>query len=464
MLYFKLESVRAFIRTYALDWVFLWFSIGNILMDLTFRSYISHAVCLDVFQNSAVCNSVVHHATLEQNVQITSAQYLIYYKIVTYAPSVIFGLYCGIISDKYSRKIPLLLPSFGDTLACVIYIATTTLDIEKAKYLIVGAATNGLFGGTCVMGSAIYGYVSDITEPSKRTTRFGILVSVQFIGQVFGSLLSGLLQEWFSVSVNYLVSSAIQTIVFLSVVILLKETTSGISNIKSSSQPGMSGILSILDSGKILVKKRESNSRCVLILVFISLLLDVEYLLTERDITLLFVQSKPLSWPSSWYGYLFCVDNAVTWFGLLTLLPLLSGKLGFSDEAVIITGLSLRIVRLVLFGFCTQSWMVYTLTILGSFGQISTAAMRSKMIKIVNPDEVGQISSFVSVFGTLFKLCISSVYVRMYSATFLVHQSIVYIIRAAVYIFIVCLYVSAFLKESKDETEDSKQCNDIGSE
>lgn len=441
-------SVKTFLSTHVIDFVCFSFYFGIILFDLTCRSFIPLAICLDIYRSDEICKDANGNGTIEKSIQTTSAMYLIYYKILLFFPNFLLGIYCGVLGDRYSRIIPLLFPCVGGVLGSVPYLASTTFFGEKIKYLLIGSAIQGMFGGTCVMVPALFGYASDTTTQSNRTTRFGTLESMQFLGQVIGSLMSGILQEFFPVSVNYLVSSVMHTIVFLTVIFLLKETVT-FSTTSSSSTTCMQRIMMIFDSMKILYKKRENCDRFVLLLLFISLILDNEFLLTERDITMLFVQSSPLNWRASWYGYLFCVDNASTWIGLVTVLPFLSGKLGLSDDVIIIIGLSLRTIRLSLFGFCTRTWMVYTFTIIGSFGQISTAAIRSRISKLVQPDEVGQVFSVTSVIGTVFRLSVSAIYLQLYTLTFSIHQSIIYLIRAGIYFIILFIYL-VFLTKSKN--------------
>ena len=91
----------------------------------------------------------------------------------------------GALSDRYGRKIILLISLLGSVIGYVLFGIGGALWV-----LFLGRIIDGLTAGNI---STLFAYISDSTEPSERTKWFGYLGSVMGMGKIGGPALGGLL-------------------------------------------------------------------------------------------------------------------------------------------------------------------------------------------------------------------------------------------------------------------------------
>ena len=202
----------------------------------------------------------------------------------------------------------------------------------------------------------------------------------------------------------------------------------------------LSGLIQTL---YILFKPRKDNSRAVLIILFLCTnLYQIGYACNE-DITVLFVERRPLSWPESWNGYLFAVENASLGACQLFVLPLLSNAWKCSDEAILIMSIVSNVVRSVWTAFCTQTWMVVSSVVVGGMAGIVMSAVRSGVSKHVQDNEVGKMFSLVYSFEVLSRLLGSLLFANLYRATAHVFPGFSFLVQA--FLCVVMFFMALWL-------------------
>eukprot|EP00112_Aurelia_sp_Birch-Aquarium-sp1_P026642 Seg96.6 transcript_id=Seg96.6/GoldUCD/mRNA.D3Y31 product="Proton-coupled folate transporter" protein_id=Seg96.6/GoldUCD/D3Y31 len=105
-------------------------------------------------------------------------------------PSIFMALLLGAWSDKVGRKIIMILPIIGG-LVDTIFILITMYTNLPVYLLFVGSFVNGFCGFFTTMILAVFSYVADITEESRRALRLGILEAIAFISGMISHLTSG---------------------------------------------------------------------------------------------------------------------------------------------------------------------------------------------------------------------------------------------------------------------------------
>nr|KAG5686102.1 hypothetical protein BaRGS_021354 [Batillaria attramentaria] len=144
----------------------------------------------------------------------------------------------------------------------------------------------------------LIGHVSDTSDMEQRTRRLGRILASSFLGMFVGSLLAGLLQDLSSLLITLCVVSACHALCVITVLVVVTETVSEFADeerviLRVSGTPVMT-----------VVKTREGNKRAVIVIAILGLTLNTCLKVGDQDVTVLFVQQPPLSWPQSWYGYL----------------------------------------------------------------------------------------------------------------------------------------------------------------
>ena len=126
--------------------------------------------------------------------------------------SLISGPILGDLSDRYGRRIVLLLSQIGSCIGFIILALSNTLWVVFLSRII-----DGVTAGNLTVAQA---YISDVTEPQHRTRAMGLIGASFGLGFILGPAISGLLVHfghaapiWASAALSFL--SIIGTAVFL---------------------------------------------------------------------------------------------------------------------------------------------------------------------------------------------------------------------------------------------------------
>jgi DHA1 family tetracycline resistance protein-like MFS transporter len=121
----------------------------------------------------------------------------------------------GALSDRYGRKIILIISLIGSVIGYVMFGIGGALWI-----LFLGRIIDGLTAGNI---STLFAYISDTTEPKERTKWFGYIGSVMGIGKIGGPALGGLLGS-INLTLPFFVTAALLFLSGLAVFFLLPES------------------------------------------------------------------------------------------------------------------------------------------------------------------------------------------------------------------------------------------------
>ncbi len=121
----------------------------------------------------------------------------------------------GALSDRYGRKIILLISLLGSVIGYVLFGIGGALWI-----LFIGRIIDGLTAGNI---STLFAYVSDSTEPKDRSKWFGYIGSAMGIGKLGGPALGGLLGS-IDIALPFYVTAALIFLSGLAVYFLLPES------------------------------------------------------------------------------------------------------------------------------------------------------------------------------------------------------------------------------------------------
>ncbi|XP_052802900.1 proton-coupled folate transporter-like [Mya arenaria] len=426
--------------------VFFLYKSGESMLDATTRPYIVSIVCHQNFPaNDTVCRNLHHYPEVEDSIQGEAGTYLIYYRILVNVPAIFLGLFCGAWSDKYGRKIPMILPSIGSVLSVLFYMLSLASVDSAISFVMIGAFTQGALGKSSLITMAVNSYASDITDKEDRTRKLGKLLAMNFFGLFVGALMAGLFQDMSNLPAAFCTVVFIHAFVVLITLIAMPETVPFLVErddgmvVKENKSKCFGIYENIKDSVCVLSKERVNKGRKVILILFLISLLNQTCKVGETDITLLFVTRSPLSWPKSWYGYLLSMDYAVMGVCLIIVLPILSNVIKLPDGGIVIIGLCCKIVRLFWAGFIRESWMVYVSVVIGAFAGMITSSIRSLISKAVEENEMGKVFSLLAVAETASKLLGTLIFVSMYGATAYFFPGFTYLVEAIVYVGMVII-------------------------
>ncbi|KAH3891834.1 proton-coupled folate transporter-like [Dreissena polymorpha] len=443
------------------DVVFFLYKSGESMLDASTRPYIVKVVCHKNFQaNDSLCKNLDMFPEVEDKVQAEAGTYLIYYRILVNFPAIFLGLFCGAWSDKYGRKIPMILPSLGSVFSVLFYMMSLSSIDNAIVFVLLGAFIQGSFGKSSLITMAVNSYASDITDKDDRTRKLGKLLAMNFFGLFVGALLSGLFQDLSDLPASFCTIIFIHASVVLISIIAIPETVQLLPerddglDIRANRTRCCSMFSNMKESVCVITKNRLHNSRKVILVLFLIALMNQTCKVGETDITLLFVTRSPLNWPKSWYGYLMSIDYAVMGICLIVVLPILSNVLRLPDAAIVIIGLVCKIIRLFWAGFIQESWMVYVSVVIGSFAGMITSSIRSVISKAVDENEQGKVFSLLACAETASKLLGTLIFVSMYGATAYFFPGFTFIIEAILYIVMTVIVLLIYRDMKKVGTLD----------
>ena len=440
--------------------IFFLYNVGDAMLDAVLRPNIPQIVCFNMFPDRlAMCRNLESTPNLA-DVQKQATNYIIYHKVLTNVPALILGLFCGAWSDKYGRILPMVLPSIGTTFAVLLYMAANTYPHSSVTFFLSGSFIHGCFGKNSMISMAVHSYVVDITTLNERTNKLGLLKSMQFLGMFLGYLIAGLLLDNTDVLTTYCTASALNAFVVISALTIVKETVNAnkgtdIFACRSLFQPEHFN-----ESFMVLIKKREFNLRrniCVLLFV---LLLYQTCRTGMTDVTLLYTELPPLSWPTSWFGYLSAADNAAMGIVLLIILPIMSNVINLSDSLISIIGLACASIRCIVLTWSKHNWMVWMAVGIGSLGALINSPARSLLSKLVHEDEVGKLFSVLGSGETIAKF-MALIFTALYGTTLDIFPGMSFLIASALYTIMSFLILFIHMS-TKDYLEREDTENGIG--
>ncbi|OAA64294.1 major facilitator superfamily MFS-1 [Niveomyces insectorum RCEF 264] len=134
----------------------------------------------------------------------------------------------GALSDRYGRKIIMVVSSSGGLVGEIITIlAANYPDLIHYKWLIAASVVDGMAGSFTAGSVVSHSYTSDCTPPSKRAVSFGYMHACLFTGMAFGPLLAGYFVEWTGslLSIFY-VTFGCHVVFILYIILVLPESLS----------------------------------------------------------------------------------------------------------------------------------------------------------------------------------------------------------------------------------------------
>ena len=149
-----------------------------------------------VFPNGSFCvssemlNNYTGSNTTYKLDESFSNHLVAYTQIARTVPSVIVTLVLGPLTDRYGRKIGIILPALGVIIQTVLSIFIIKFSLHP-YYFVIANFVGGLFGNfTCILASS-FSYIADISSPKWRSLRIGIVEAGLAFGSFCGHLLGG---------------------------------------------------------------------------------------------------------------------------------------------------------------------------------------------------------------------------------------------------------------------------------
>ena len=305
--------------------------------------------------NETFLDQVAGNGTNDE-VEGESTRLVFYVTVTDIVTSVTAGLVIGPLTDRYGRKIALLLASFSSLLGTVVLICTVYLSLDL-HYFILTSFVSASLGGYLVISMATLAYIADVSTLQTRTLRIGVLQAVQNVAQTLAFVTSGVwLQEtqcdfrplvWVMVACYFL--SILYTIFMFPESLSYRQRMNRTVHKTKRLSAIWSG-LQLFFRPKLVTAK--------LWVGLLALCVAQMNLNGAGLISTYFFIHKPLHWHPDQIGY-FGSYNSILHGAMLTVGLPIAVVLGLSDLFLCIAALLISSGAYTLIGLVTTSWQMY---------------------------------------------------------------------------------------------------------
>ncbi len=220
-------------------------------------------VCLREVNDSFICDNLHNksHHDLEDVVQSQTSYWFLWQNLCYELPAIVLSFLYGSVSDHYSRKLALALPSLGQALSMCNYLINSVYMDWHVGYLLVGQVISGLFGSwiTCLL--AAFSYLSEISSSEKRTVRISVAEGILSLSIAGSFLLSGVILDRTGYPVTFGLCVGIYMINVVYVIAALRERPRDAKGALNLSCREALGFDRIKEAFACVFRKREDGNR-----------------------------------------------------------------------------------------------------------------------------------------------------------------------------------------------------------
>ena len=302
-----------------------------------------------------------------------------------------FSPILGGLSDQYGRRPVILASLLGFSVDYLFTGFAPTIG-----WLFIGRIFAGIFGASFSTAGA---YIADVSEPEKRAQNFGLIGAAFGLGFILGPMIGAFLHP-FGERVPFFVAAGLAMVNFIYGYFVLPE----------SLLPENRRNFDWKRANPFGTLRQIFKYKSVLSLIIPFALFSIAGYAMQSTWSYYTIEKfgwtqADVGWSLSFVG----VMAAVVQGGLSRfIIP----KLGNSKS--IYFGLILNLIGFIGFAMATEGWMMYAITIFGTFGGIAAAALQAMMSNAVPANEQGElrggITSLMSLTAIIGPLLMSNVF------------------------------------------------------
>lgn len=269
---------------------------------------------------------------------------------------IITTLIMGPLSDRYGRRVVILLVAVGALLQGFGSLAIVYFKLDLYYFVIIGAF-EGLFGNFASLLMACFSYVSDISSGKWRTMRLGIVESVLFLSGLLALPLGGF---WFQkldcdiVYPLYLYLACNFTIIVYTVLFLPESLTNEERRRKNANKPN--GVRALVRGVSIFFCRVEEYPVWRLWVALISVGIVLAVTLAAASIGVFFFGD--LNWSPQKTSNYQTVATGSHMISLMVILPILVA-LKFPDPLISLIGVVANVAINLFIGFSRTTYQLF---------------------------------------------------------------------------------------------------------
>ncbi|XP_057374974.1 lysosomal proton-coupled steroid conjugate and bile acid symporter SLC46A3-like [Daphnia carinata] len=387
-----------------------------------------------------------NHSEIQKAVQIYQNNLHYYQGLMASILPVLVIFLIGSISDRYGRKLPMVIVLSGFVVYAMVYLLVILDPSWPVEILYIASFAINITGNWVLFNMAVYSYLADITTTERRTKRMGWMDAVWSMGKPLGTLLGVWLYQNYGYITVFAVSAILWSMCLIFTAAVVKESIAKPSGTIQQEKT----LPFIIDLYQTVFKRYPHRVRVYLFLLT-AIKLGV-YLAHGHQVYLW--ARVVLEWDvgqfSTWSGasdFLHLIAMVV-WVGV-------ASSYHLSDYTVAIFGLvSIALWNIVLASTIAPSvwWLVIVAAFLGSLKTSIEPALRSLITSVPDKCDVGKILAFLGLMEAIWQTVDKSVYTHLYNAFIHSFPQINFVVEGA----IACILLMGLIRLKRDSEKWSE--------
>ncbi|XP_071520051.1 proton-coupled folate transporter-like [Panulirus ornatus] len=361
----------------------------------------------------------------EETIQVQQAftRFSLYNSILMSLLPAFVGIFLGAWSDKYGRKIPLLVTLLAHVANAAGYLLNHYMTTWPLEVLFIVTFLESIGGGNASFLSMGTCYTSDLSSLKSHTSRVSTNNSLWYLGGPLGTLICGLLLRNGNFAVPLMLAMMTYIGAVFYICFFIKETHGPFmhESFKRHDSPDDTNITKaevtkkqmvrdffqlrhVRDAYKTVLKRREGNTRLILVAVVVSNMIRR----VARGFFMYMFVRRALLWEADDYSYWMTYRSLVAALGSLSLVPTLSKWMTFSDSALALLGTVSIMLEYICYGLVNADrvFFMWLGPPLGILANANVIAIRSSATKLVRKEEKGESKTVgYNILTGYFSLC-----------------------------------------------------------
>uniref|UniRef100_A0A6P7GU06 Proton-coupled folate transporter-like n=1 Tax=Diabrotica virgifera virgifera TaxID=50390 RepID=A0A6P7GU06_DIAVI len=314
-------------------------------------------------------------------------------------------------SDKIGRKL-FIITSLGGMAVGMSLLALNSCFDTSPWFFMISDIPSMLTGGGTTYFTVVLAYLSDLSTDETRGVRMAIYEASTALGTVIGTAISSYIFYATNYTTVFALAAGSTLLGILYTVFFIPES------LQEADKGNRSTVLTnFKEMFQVLTKQRENNTRAIIILSVITLIIVNFVGSGEFGVMYLFLLKK-LHWNVTKYTLYISVTTIVSVTGTMTSIYVLHRKKAMPESLLAIIGLSFTIGCVLMRGIAYHDIFIYVGAVLnGLVGGVTTPMLRTLVTKSVSQDEAGKVFSTIMASAYLIGLGGGPLYSMVYNAT-----------------------------------------------
>lgn len=460
------------------------------------------------------CKKLKSYPKIEDMVQQDASVINMYLSLAYLLPAIASDIFLGAWSDRYGRKVNILVGLTGLIVAAFPNAIIFTYPQTSLMLLVVAHIIAGTTGYIAIIMISSLAYLTDIVpDKSKLTIRMARVFVCNSAAQAIGSFAVGALLKVTSYAYVILLTEIILSVAFVYTYFRIKhippvelrkkvaakkngtklvvkkpvvpaeksdkeiidKQQTDKENIDKQQEASSTGCLNEIAInfkfiGKMykevwhtLTRIRSGHRRgYIYLMTLVYLLFFISELgLLHGPVLSLYVFRRPFEWKPSDLAFFKGTQAVLVMVGHMFGSLFMKKFLKFKETTVMLICLVSGFAHMLMIAFATTSWLLYLSLLIGMLVNLTIPTMKSYIAQLVEVDEVGKVFTANGVTADLAFVLSTLLFNNIYSATVKFFPGFVFVFAAGLmlvcFLIVLAVHIDEIKTDDKMKTDDKKE-------